>query len=50
MINQADGKTKVISPEEVSALILGKMKQIDENHIGQNIKYAVFTVPAYFND
>ena len=49
-ISQDDGKTKQISPEEVSAVILGKMKEIAEKYIGQNVKYAVITVPAYFND
>lgn len=49
-INQANGNTKLISPEEVSAKILEKMKDIAEKFIGQNIKYAVITVPAYFDD
>lgn len=38
-----------LSPEEVSALILKKLKQDAENEIGQNIEQAVITVPAYFN-
>ena len=41
---------KTLSPEEVSAMILTKMKEIAENYLGQDIKYAVVTVPAYFND
>ena len=41
---------KELSPEEVSAMILTKMKEIAQNYIGQDIKYAVVTVPAYFND
>jgi heat shock protein 5 len=41
---------KTLSPEEVSAMILTKMKEIAENYLGQDIKYAVITVPAYFND
>ena len=49
-ITNDSGKTKLISPEEVSALILGKMKEIAEKYIGQIVKYAVITVPAYFND
>ena len=49
-ITQDNGKTELKSPEEVSALILGKMKEIAEKYIGQNIKYAVITVPAYFTD
>ena len=43
-------QTKLISPEEVSALILKKMKKIAEDYFGKEIKYAVITVPAYFND
>jgi len=41
---------KTLSPEEVSAMILTKMKEIAENQLGQEVKHAVITVPAYFND
>lgn len=41
---------RVFSPEEISAMVLGKMKQIAENHLGSEVKDAVVTVPAYFND
>ena len=41
---------KQISPEEVSSMILAKMKEIAENYLGQEVKNAVITVPAYFND
>lgn len=46
----AGSKTKHYSPEEISAMILTKMKEIAENFLGETIKYAVVTVPAYFND
>ncbi len=39
-----------ISPQEVSAEILIKMKKIAENYLGKDVKSAVITVPAYFND
>merc|ERR1719284_2272397 len=41
---------KTLSPEEVSAMVLTKMKEIAEGFLGQEVKYAVVTVPAYFND
>ena len=44
------GEEKVLSPEEVSAIILTKMKQIAEAYLGREVKHAVITVPAYFND
>ena len=46
----AGGGDKVFSPEEISAMILGKMKEIAEGFLGKKIKNAVVTVPAYFND
>lgn len=39
-----------ISPSEVSALILKKMKETAEAHLGETVSQAVITVPAYFND
>ncbi|KAA0186453.1 hypothetical protein HAZT_HAZT008190 [Hyalella azteca] len=43
-------ETKDFSPEEISAMILGKMKTIAETYIGSPVTDAVVTVPAYFND
>ncbi len=42
--------TKVFSPEEISAKIIQKLKKAAEDYVGEPIKEAVITVPAYFND
>ena len=44
------GETKKFSSEEISSMILVKMKEIAEAFLGKEIKNAVVTVPAYFND
>ena len=44
------GEAKQFTPEEISAMILTKMKNIAESYLGKTVKNAVVTVPAYFND
>ena len=44
------GETKQFQPEEISSMVLTKMKEIAESYIGENVTDAVITVPAYFND
>jgi L1 cell adhesion molecule like protein len=44
------GETRKFAPEEISAMVLVKMKQTAEMALRQNVKRAVITVPAYFSD
>lgn len=51
MINvESHGEKKTFSPEEISSMVLTKMKDIAESFMGKTVKDAVVTVPAYFND
>lgn len=55
-VKNVNGYPKVVvngkeySPEELSAMILTKMKTIAENYLGEKVSDAIITVPAYFND
>jgi len=44
------GEQKKFAAEEISSMVLIKMKEIAESYLGQEVKNAVVTVPAYFND
>jgi len=47
---QFRGETKTFSPEEISSMVLLKMKETAESYLGTTVTQAVITVPAYFND
>ena len=47
---EVNNDRKQFAPEEVSAMVLRRMKEIAETYLGEPVKHAVVTVPAYFND
>ncbi|TDL16113.1 heat shock protein [Rickenella mellea] len=47
---EADGKAKLYSAEELSSMVLAKMRQTAEAYLNKKVNHAVITVPAYFND
>ncbi|EAL69176.1 heat shock protein Hsp70 family protein [Dictyostelium discoideum AX4] len=50
VVVKVKGEEKTYSPEEISAMILGRMKEIAEASLGKTVTHAVVTCPAYFND
>jgi len=49
-VNIKEGEAKTFAAEEISAMVLNKMKDIAEAYLGKKVTHAVVTVPAYFND
>jgi heat shock protein 1/8 len=50
IVVQYKGETKKFQAEQISSMVLQKMKLIAEEYLGKSVKSAVITVPAYFND
>ena len=44
------GAERTFAPEEISAMVLTKMRQVAEAYLGKKVTHAVVTVPAYFDD
>eukprot|EP00887_Chlorella_sp_A99_P000405 scaffold13.g405.t1 len=44
------GEQKQFAPEEISSMVLAKMREVASTYLGREVKQAVVTVPAYFND
>jgi L1 cell adhesion molecule like protein len=50
IVVQHEGKEKQFMPEEISSMVLVKMRETAEVYLGKKIKNAVITVPVYFNN